>query len=67
MGVALIAINAVPDEVLVSRMLLRGRRLGVADGALENRVITRIRMTGGAHPLRGSVIRREPGVIKRRS
>jgi len=67
MGVALIAVDAVPHEVLVSRMPLRCSRLRMADGALENRVITRIGMAGGAHPLRVAVSHGEPGVVKRGS
>ena len=57
------AVNVSADSV-VSRICLR---LRVAGGAHENRKVIGIRMAGGAHTLGVAVIRREPGVIERRS
>jgi len=63
--VTLVAIGAVPHEVLHPLVLLGGSGLRVAISALEDCVIVRIGMTGGAHPVRIAVVDGEPGVIER--
>jgi len=65
--VALIAIHAVPDIAAHAAVLGIGCRLGVANGALENRVVGRIRMASGANAVGASMVHREIRVVKGRA
>lgn len=64
---ALIAVHAVVNVSTHVSMIPVGVRLGVAIGALENAVVGRIGMAGGANSICVSVSHRKPGVIERRA
>lgn len=64
---ALVAINAVVNVSIHVRVAEVVRvSAAMAIRALEDRVIARILVTGGAYPIGIAVIRREPRVVKRR-
>ena len=65
--VALIAIHAVPDIAAHAAVLRIGCRLGVANGALENRVVGGIRVARGANPVGASMTHREIRVVEGRA
>lgn len=63
---ALIAIHAVIHIPADVRVLEIGRvPTSVATRALENRVVARIRVAGGAHSVGAAVVHREPGMVER--
>jgi hypothetical protein len=62
--VAVVAIHAVIDISPDAAVLSVGLRPSMTIGALENCVITRIGMTGGADSVGAAVTHGKPGVIK---
>ena len=64
---ALVAVNAVVDvPTNVGMTEIRCIIVAMATGALEHRVVTRIRMAGRANTIRIPMVRREVGVVERR-
>lgn len=61
--VTLVAVDAVVNVAADSLVGRIGLRLRMAVGALEDRIVTRIGMAGGAHPVGISVIRRKIRMI----
>lgn len=62
--VAVVAIRAVVDVPVDAAMVGVGLRLLMTVRACEDRIVVRIRMARGAHPIGSTVIRREPGVVE---
>jgi hypothetical protein len=65
--VTLVAIHAVVNVSIHALVILVGLRLLMAVGALEHRVVVRVRVAGCADTIRSAVIGREISVIKGRT
>lgn len=63
-AVAAVAVHAVVDVSTHVLMLAVRARLSVAIRALEDRVVVRIGMAGGAYPIRTAMIHVEPGMVE---
>lgn len=63
---ALIAVHAVIDIIWIALVRRIGLGLAVAVCALEDRIVTRIRVAGRADTVSAPVVHREPGMVERR-
>jgi len=63
-AMALVAVHTVVDISIDALVVLVRLRFRVAIGALENRVVIRIRMARCAHPIRVAMVDRERRVLR---